>query len=410
MNSVELSQDLTIALYSKRVLTLIAKDKDKHLFRKGTIFRLHKNVLDTGIYTYHGYCSHDESKYPFMLSNPNHNSITIKKGILGYTLLDCTEETTQTMSVTDNVAFIDFVKAFDSKLNKDMHVCSTEPYIYFLTEIDSQNKLSEMALSRNELATNFSGEVKSLQPRMPKLACDIKRKQLNQKFFSDFSPTVLKNFDFSVSDITDSELQHLLRVLIENNDVFYKFAYDVGKFTQKFHVKLKKVAELRKERPSKVPLHYRDRLEILLNELQRAEIIREMGSDIEMGSLFTNPIIILPKGDTVKLVIDARYLNSISDLSDYSWPVEPVQLLLTRLDGIYYTTSDLASAYNQLRLSENTKKLTSLVVGGKQYMFERGFYDLRDLPNFFSRILTIIYFIEMIAKKQAITYIDDVIL
>ena len=68
---------------------------------------------------------------------------------------------------------------------------------------------------------------------------------------------------------------------------------------------MKKDAELRKQRPSKVPLHYRDRLENLLNELQPAGIIREMGSDVEMSSLFTNPIIILPEWDTVKLVIDA---------------------------------------------------------------------------------------------------------
>ena len=44
--SVELSQDLTIAPYSTRVLTFIAKDEDKHLFRKGKSFRLHKNVLE----------------------------------------------------------------------------------------------------------------------------------------------------------------------------------------------------------------------------------------------------------------------------------------------------------------------------------------------------------------------------
>ena len=107
-----------------------------------------------------------------------------------------------------------------------------------------------MAVSQNELATGFSDEVKSLQPQMPKLACDIKRKQLNEKFFSEFSPTeqtFLKNFDFSDSDITDSELQHLLRVLIENNDVFSKFTSDVGKIFQELHIKLKKDGELRKQ-------------------------------------------------------------------------------------------------------------------------------------------------------------------
>ena len=97
-----------------------------------------------------------------------------------------------------------------------------------------------------------------------------------------------------------------------------------------------------------------------------------MGSDVEMSSIFTNPIIILPERDTVYLVIDARCLNSITDLSHYSWPLEPVQMLLTRLVGVYYTTSDLASAYNQLLVSEDTMKLTSFIDDGKQYMFERG--------------------------------------
>ena len=83
-------------------------------------------------------------------------------------------------------------------------------------------------------------------------------------------------------------------------------------------------------------------------------------------------------------------------------------MILTRLDGVYYTTSYLASAYNEVPLSEDTKKLTSFVFGGKQYMFERGYYGLCGLPNFFSGIMTI-HFAEMIAKKQAITYIDDVV-
>ena len=42
-------------------------------------------------------------------------------------------------------------------------------------------------------------------------------------------------------------------------------------------------------------------------------------------------------------------------------------------------------------------------------MFERGLYSLCGLPNFFSQIMTI-RFAEVIAKKQAITNIDDLIL
>ena len=42
-------------------------------------------------------------------------------------------------------------------------------------------------------------------------------------------------------------------------------------------------------------------------------------------------------------------------------------------------------------------------------MFKRGFYGLCGLPKLFNRIMTI-HFAEMAAKKQPITYIDDVIL
>ena len=88
-----------------------------------------------------------------------------------------------------------------------------------------------------------------------------------------------------------------------------------------------------------------------------------MGSDVEMGSFFTSPIIILPKRDLVKLVTGGRYLNSNTDLSNYLKPLGPVQMLLTKHDGVYNTTSDSLSAYNQVPLSEGTKKLISFVVG-----------------------------------------------
>ena len=58
-----------------------------------------------------------------------------------------------------------------------------------------------------------------------------------------------------------------------------------------------------------------------------------MGDDDEMGSFFVNPIILMPENDYVKLVIDARYLNSVTDLTTYSRPLEPVQMIMTRVNG-----------------------------------------------------------------------------
>ena len=167
--------------------------------------------------------------------------------------------------------------------------------------------------------------------------------------------------------------------------------------------------ELERQRASKVPLLLKDKLEKLLTQLKDVDIIREMGDDDEMGSPFVNPIIPMPKGDYVKLVIDARYLNSVTDLTNYSWPLEPVQMIMTRKNGKYFLVSDLSCAYHQVPLSYETQNLTSFIIGGRQYTFTRGFYGLCGQPNFFSRSMTIL-FDPLIRKKQAITYIDDTIM
>ena len=133
------------------------------------------------------------------------------------------------------------------------------------------------------------------------------------------------------------------------------------------------------------------------------------GDDDELGSLFVNPIILLPKADYVKLVIDVRYLNSITDLVNYSWPLEPVQMIMTRINGKYFTASDLSCAYHQVPLSPETQKLTSFVIGGKQYTYQVGFYGLCGLPQWFSRMMAI-NFEPLMKKKKALTYLDNSLL
>ena len=128
-----------------------------------------------------------------------------------------------------------------------------------------------------------------------------------------------------------------------------------------------------------------------------------------MGSLFVSFIILMPKSDYVKQVIDARFLNSVTDITDYSWPLEPVQMIMTRVNGIYFSVSDPSGAYHQVPLSPETQKLTSFIIGGRQYTFTRGFYGLCGLSNFLIRLMTI-HFEPLIRKKQAITCIDDTIM
>ena len=81
----------------------------------------------------------------------------------------------------------------------------------------------------------------------------------------------------------------LIDMLIDSKVVYSLHKFDVGKTRLKFHVTLQPNVELRRQRASKVPLHLKDKLEKLLTQLKDSDIIREMGDDDEMGSLFVNP-------------------------------------------------------------------------------------------------------------------------
>ena len=93
------------------------------------------------------------------------------------------------MSVFDHVGFTEVGRATDSKLNIDLLVCLTEPYKDSLAETGSRNKLLGRDVSEIKAAMDFSNGVKTFQSRIPKILCDIKQKQLDENFFSDFSPT-----------------------------------------------------------------------------------------------------------------------------------------------------------------------------------------------------------------------------
>ena len=395
---VTLDQQLPLAPKSTRVISII----------------IGSELKAQGIYTYNVQYFRKEKELPIMLNNPQYNKVVIQKGPIGHTLEDIEIRQDPEFSVVDNVAFINHLMNSDTNWDQIFHVSEKQgPKIskiqnFSVSKTPEKQKKTEKRKRQQdftnnyELETDFSDDLKDLKPQLETTDENIRPVELPKEKLNRFDKTdqaFLKKFDFSQADINDANLDKLLRTLTKNKDVYSQHKYDVGKIKQKFHDKLLPNSTLTKQRPSKVPLHYQEKLENLLEQLCKTGIIREMGNDKEMGSEFINPIIILPKGNTVKLVIDARYLNSITDLSRYSWPLEPIGSLLTRLKGNFFTTSDLCSAYNQVPLTEETKQLVSFVIGPKQYTFERGFYGLCGLPNFFSRIMTI-HFAPLIRKNK----------
>ena len=77
------------------------------------------------------------------------------------------------------------------------------------------------------------------------------------------------------------------------------------------------------------------------------------------GTTYLNPVIKIPKRDSIKFILDARHLNSNAEQSDECWPIEHLAPQLARENKNYKCAIDLMYAYAHTPLDEETIKLTS---------------------------------------------------
>ena len=223
----------------------------------------------------------------------------------------------------------------------------------------------------------------------------------------------INKFNFQFSDLTDTEYITLCNKLLKYKTCYATHKNDVGKISTPFRIRLKPNAQLITQRRSKVPIHYRDKLNALLKELEKHNIIKQIGSSPQdkpvYGTTCLNLLFIIPKGDTIKFVLDARHLNPNTEQFDESWPIEPLAPQLARANKKYKSAIDLMYAYAHAPLNEDTIKLTSFSSGDKLFAFIRGFYGLKGLPNFFTKQMST-FFKTLIEQGFALVYIDDILL
>ena len=170
--------------------------------------------------------------------------------------------------MTDNVASMESVAKCSEELQSFFEVCSLPQSV---EQVNSGNEIDSLGLT-DELPTDFSREAKSLKPEinsqdsLPLWTKDEVAQKLRN--FSKQDLEFLLKFDFSETDLIDDEFALLARILVEDQDVYSQFQYDVGQIKQQVSVKLKPGSELKTQRPSEVPIHYRDKLEALLEQLE----------------------------------------------------------------------------------------------------------------------------------------------
>ena len=122
VNSVEISQDITNAPYSTRVLTIIPKDEE---IKKNQVF-IYIKMFSTLLFAL--------IRWNFRMMNQSVPQCWLSQVlILLFKKVDSRihspwlhQETTQMISVIDKVASIGIVKASDPELNNDLYVRSNE--------------------------------------------------------------------------------------------------------------------------------------------------------------------------------------------------------------------------------------------------------------------------------------------
>ena len=198
----------------------------------------------------------------------------------------------------------------------------------------------------------------------------------------------------------------------------YKTCYathkkDVGKIATPFRIRLKPNAQFFTQRPSKVPIHYRDKLNARLREIEKHNILKQISFTPQDKSVidtsYLNPLIIIPKGDSIKCVLDARHLNSNTEQYEESWPIESLAPQLARANKKCKCAIDLMYAYAHTSLDEETIKLTSFSSGDIFFAFIRGFNGLKGLTNFFTKQMSTVYKTP-IKQCFALVFIDDILL
>ena len=106
-------------------------------------------------------------------------------------------------------------------------------------------------------------------------------------------------FNFHFSDLTDTEYITLCNMLLKYKTCYATHKNDVGKISTPFRIRPKPNAQLMTQRPSKVPIHYRDKLNVLLKELEKYNVIKQIGSSPQdkpvYGTTHLNPLIIIPR-------------------------------------------------------------------------------------------------------------------
>jgi hypothetical protein len=181
------------------------------------------------------------------------------------------------------------------------------------------------------------------------------------------------------------------------------FQEELGTITQEkatFLVKPGATPKFFKARP--VPFAIRDAVGLQLDKLEAEGVLEKVSH-----SDWAAPIVVVPKRDgSYRLCGDYKVtINQALDVDQYPLP-KPEELLATLAGGQKFSKIDLAQAYQQLCLDEQSKTFTTINTHKGLYRYTRLPFGIASAPAMFQKTMDVI----LQGIPQVCCYLDDILI
>nr|XP_054760411.1 uncharacterized protein K02A2.6-like [Lytechinus pictus] len=150
----------------------------------------------------------------------------------------------------------------------------------------------------------------------------------------------------------------------------------------------------------RLPLAVKDRVSQELKRLEEAGVIEKIDA-----SEWVSPIIVsTKKSGEIRLCVDLREVNKAIVVDRF--PLPDIAESFCELEGSsVFSKLDLASAYHQLELAEESRDLTAFITHDGLFRYKRVCFGLASAPSTFQKMMTSI----LAGLPGVQCYLDDVI-
>lgn len=205
----------------------------------------------------------------------------------------------------------------------------------------------------------------------------------------------------SGTPLTD-DIQDELNILLEKYDnCFAANNAQLGNTNIEMKIKLTSDTSVC-YRPYRLSYHEREVVRNIVKDLLENDIIEPTVSP------YASPIILVKKkSGEIRMCVDYRKLNSITEKDRY--PLPRIEDQLEQISGnTYFTILDLASGYHQLKLEKESRQYTAFVTPDGHYQYKRGPFGLANAPSVFQRAINEI--LGSLRFTYALAYLDDILI